>query len=286
MSEINYPQGTRVIASGDKRIILGVIGRSGAGKSHLVYQLAHDPDYGPDEVLVLMSEDATSTYDAPVHVINVASFEDVRQATNEVAKLAAQGKRVPRVIVYDSPSGTGDDEMEQYALNPIIAKSSGNRDKLAEFGEFGENFKSMMRHFHRRSPVDVVVLVTCYEEEGKLPELRLPGKVAVRNFTALTSSTLHLRAVRGDFDPAKRIPEEAPHREIARYENGNLILENGMGIIVQRYFWTRDAGEICAKGHHNLAVRERAILPDVLRKIHGQAPPPTEGGANGEGGAQ
>jgi hypothetical protein len=80
----------------------------------------------------------------------------------------------------------------------------------------------------------------------------------------------------GTFDPMKGIPAPAPHREVAFNEAGAPIIENGAGIVINRYFYTRDAGEVMAKGHPNLAVRERAVLPEILRRIRGVAPLPKE----------
>jgi hypothetical protein len=272
-SLISYPNAARVVTSQLKKIVLGVIGRSGVGKSHLVYQLARDADYGPDEVLVVMSEDATSTYDSPVHVVHVESIAHILATVDELARLAAQGKRIPKVLVWDSPSGTGDDEMEAFEVNPNLTKK-GERDKLSEYGDFGKAMTAVMRRFHKRCPCDVIVLMTSHEGDvGRAPELAVPGKMTPKNFTRLTSSCLHMCAIKGTFDPAQGIPPPAPHRTIAFDERGKPILENGLGIIIQRYMYTQDAGEVMAKGHHALAVRERAVLPEILKKIHnyGQA---------------
>jgi hypothetical protein len=119
--------------------------------------------------------------------------------------------------------------------------------------------------------------MTSYEREGGgAPELAVPGKMIPKNFTRLTSTCLHMRAIMGTFDPMKGIPAPAPHREVAFNEAGAPIIENGAGIVINRYFYTRDAGEVMAKGHPNLAVRERAVLPEILRRIHGVAPLPKE----------
>ena len=261
MSEISYPQTSRVVTAATGKIIVGIVGESGSGKSFLVHQLANDPDYGPDEILVLMSEDATASYDAPVHVVKVDSFDDVLNSINELGAMHAKGLRVPKVIFYDSPSGTGHDEMESYEANPIITKG-GARDKLAEYGDFGDRFIRTMRRFQRRCPSDVIILVTSNEGQGVRPELILPGKVAPKNFTSLTSVTLHLKAVSSKVEADKGEPPAAAHRTVSKLPEGGYE-------VINRYFYTQNSGEIHAKGNKNLNIRERAIIGDVLRAIHG-----------------
>lgn len=115
-------------------------------------------------------------------------------------------------------------------------------------------------------PCDVVALVTTFESAfSPIPELALPGKVIPKNLTRLTNVTLYMKAERVTFDPnAPPNVVEAAHRTIGRDEQGRLT-----GEVVNRFFYTMNTGEIQAKGHHNLALRERAVLPDVLRKLHG-----------------
>lgn len=261
MTEISYPGGSRVVTAATGKVVVGIIGESGSGKSSLVHQLAEDPDYGPDEILVLMSEDATASYAAPVHIVNITGFDDVTRTINELHTLAAQGKRVPKVVVWDSPSGTGHDEMESYEDNPIITKS-GARDKLAEYGDFGDRFIRTMRRFHTRCPADVLVFVTSHEGGNARPELILPGKMSPKHFTSLTSTCLHLKAIMTPVGADKGKPPEAPHRSIG-------ILPEGGYEVINRYVYTQNAGEINAKGNRNLQLRERAVMPDLLRKIHG-----------------
>lgn len=47
-------------------------------------------------------------------------------------------------------------------------------------------------------------------------------------------------------------------------------LDMNAGIAIDRYVNTQDSGEFLGKGHENLAIREWAYLPDLLRRIHDQ----------------
>lgn len=258
------PPGTQQAVASSKKALINILGRSGVGKSHLVYQLARDRDYGPESVLVLMSEDSTATYDAPVNIKRVTALGDVEQTVVALIDAGKRGRVLPRIVVWDSLSGTMDYQQRFYAENPMLSKA-GQRDKLAEYGDLGQRFTELMIFLRDQIPTDIVVLTTTTEGPlNTLPEICVPGKITPRHLTRLSTCTLYMRSEEKKYDPVQGVPPESPHRTIGYDETGAPL-----GVLVNRYFITQDTGEVMAKGHRTLGLRERAILPDVLRKIHG-----------------
>lgn len=263
--EIWYPNGTkRVGVDVAKRVLINIIAEAGVGKSHLVAQLAADPDYGPDEILVFMTEDATATYDAPVNIVRVEGFDQVAETLDQVIAAHKEGRRVPKVVIWDSVSGSGDWQMEGYSRSPITSRG-GARDKIAEYGDLLEQARIMFLNIRDRLPCDVVNMITCWTNpKTSKVELCIPGAAVPANLTRWSGVTLHMKAEEIKYDPAVDKPKPAAHRTIGCDETGKPL-----GVLINRYFYTMNSGEIQAKGHHNLALRERAILPDILRRIHG-----------------
>lgn len=257
-----FPEGTKILGRDMKtNALVGVAGKGGAGKSHLIHQLLTDPDYGPDEVGILMAEDATSTYRCEgAHIYrftNLASLDDVISAIKIASK---EGKRLPKAWAVDSLSGTMDYQRRSYKNNPIVSEKTGGRDKREEYGEMGYMGMDSLIDLRDSVNSDVLVLVTTHEAKGSLPEFALAGQLLPKNFVRLTNVALHLRSEVGSYDKGQQVKPH-PWRTISRH-----------GIYIDRFFYTQDSGEFLGKGHTNLDIKEQAYLPDVLRKIHGEKP--------------
>lgn len=281
--ELFLPSGMLPGGPGTVKALINIVGTSGVGKSHLGRQLILDPDYGPDEVLFLMHEDATATYGPEAkHVRKVTTFDSALQVMEELAIASKQGRRLPKVLFYDSLTGATDYFQSDKEENPnlvaerVDGKLTGEmvRDKRSEYGDMGRAAQRCYLLLRDRINMDVVVLITSYEDRtSPIPEIACEGRVIPKNITRWSSCTLYMKAVEGKDDPAAvaefiRTEGLTPNRTYGRGPTGELD-----GTFISRFFVTQNTGEITAKGHRNLNIKERAILPDVLRKIHGVTKP-------------
>jgi len=201
VSEVPVTQAPIWLPPGTKRLgvdakltaLINIIGKSGVGKSHLVQQLIDAPDYGPDEVLVLMAEDATATYNRDgINIRQVDSIGSLKQVTRELKEATAFKRRLPKVIFWDSMSGTMDYQRRWYDDHPnTFTTGSGARDKRAEFGDMGYGVMDCLLDLRDKVATDIVVLVTSHEgREFSAPEIAVEGKLTPRNLTRLSSITL------------------------------------------------------------------------------------------------
>jgi hypothetical protein len=264
---IGYRQGE---SSG--KVFGALAGGSGVGKSHTARQLALDSRFGPNELAVIMAEDATATYGSVLPGRNIFPVKTVATAQavlDQFIKAAKSGKRVPKVLMVDSLSGVVDYQMQEYNRNPMTSEKTGNRDKYAEFGDLGEQIRDFALACRDDAPMDVIWLITTMRPGGQAPEYCVAGKVIPANLTRWTSFTLYMEAKEERVSPEEILKlgpkAEAPHRTIARDDKGAPT-----GVIINRYFLTMNNGEVQAKGHRNLGVIEKAYLPDVLCKIKGE----------------
>ena len=274
-----YPENAVVIGTDTHEdILMNILGVSGVGKSHLVNQLVRDPDYGPDEVFIIMAENAKTTYAAPgLRIEMVRSIWDARKIVESLARASDQGKRLPKAVVLDSLSGMLDYQRQGYEDKPLMTEAGG-RDRRAEYGEMGNGTIDLYINARDRVKTDVLFLVTTHEGTfNAAPEIAVEGRMVPKNMTRLSNITLYMKAeliqlsaVFGEDwknEIAAKIANRsafAPHRSLGLDEKGESD-----GTMINRFFITQDTGEVMAKGHHALNLREKAILPDILRKIHG-----------------
>lgn len=278
------PPGTVAAYKGIKSCNVIVYGKSGVGKSHLVYHLIHDAElfpglprgvaYGdPREIVVWMAEDSTTTYDDPLpNIRRVKSIDELIMSLEETRDAALAGMKMPRIGVVDSISGICDYQMKAYKAEQPFRGKSGARDKLAEYGDLGEQMIEALLIGRDEIPFDMVWMCTTWEPGGNMPpQLAVPGKVIPTNLTRLSTSAFYMKAFADEVDKEKLANNMGafmrPHRTI-----GMNAMGKPDGNVINRYFLTQDAGEVFAKGHHNLALQERAILPLALRKMHGINP--------------
>lgn len=255
--------GTQVKAS----TTVGIIGPSGAGKSHLARQLALDPEYA-DQILVLASEDSTATYgaDAMAHmaIAQVTTLDDAMSVVKELIAARVKGERMPKAVVVDSMSGIADYMTVYYKDHASeFLDDKGKKNTYAKFDDLAVGFTELFIKIRDGMKADCVVLATT--TPPPIPQLCIAGRVVPANFNRWTSCCFFLNVEKVEYDPAAQTPSEKPYRTIARDELGKPL-----GIILNRYITTMNSGEILAKGHRNLGFRELAVLPDLLRKIHGR----------------
>ena len=257
-----FPSGTQILGKDIKaNALIGVAGRGGAGKSHLIRQLLTDPDYGPGEVGILMAEDATPTYRVEgAHIKRFTGLSELDRAIDEIKLACNDGLRMPKVWAVDSLSGTMDYQRRYYQKNPMVSERTGGRDKREEYGEMGYMGIDSLIDLRDSIDSDVLILVTTFEKPGQLPEFAVSGQLVPKNFVRLMNVALHLRSEMGNYDPTQEVKPH-PWRTISKH-----------GIYIDRFFFTQDSGEFLGKGHHNLDIKEPAYLPDILRKIHDEKP--------------
>jgi hypothetical protein len=264
---------------------MNIIGTSGVGKSFLVSQALEDADYGPDEVAVIMHEDGTEAYGPLMKLANLYPVTTPDKAEEELDRLIAgakRGFRLPKLLFYDSLTGMTDYFQSDKEDNPNMTmardkegKPTGEwvRDKRSEYGDMGRWAQKIYLKLRDQIPMDVIVLITSFEGVfNAIPEIACEGKVIPKNITRWSSCTLYMKAVPGKAPPEEIAAEVAAgvpkHRSYGQATDGSFD-----GTFISRYFTTQNTGEIMAKGHRNLYLTERAILPDVLRKIRGGTPP-------------
>jgi len=276
------PKRTRAMTVRAKASI-GLIGPSGSGKSHGARQLAMDPEYA-GKVLVAMSEDATSTYGEDIlssgalHIAQIRDAEDAKDLLKEIVEAEKAGKSEFKVIYFDSMSGTGDHEMFRLERNPELwISDEGKKNAYAKFGKFGLIFKELQVLARDYVRADVILTATTtFPKPGVPPELCIDGRMVPENFTRLTNVTLYLDAKQmriwsAGEEPSKDQVEQIKslkdqsHIEIGRDENGKVD-----GSYIVRHVTSKYTGEVAAKGHRSLFLRERADIPMILRKIHGE----------------
>ena len=268
MADIWYPNGTKVLGVDlADNTLINIAGESGVGKSRLIRQLLEDPEYGLDEVLIAMSEaHARTTYKLPGRIVPWESLAEIDEIIKGLRAAVKEGRRVPKILAVDSLSGGGDHEMTGYNDDPILTKA-GARDKLAEYGKFGDDVRAFYERLNTvELPCDVVVMMTT-KEGAKGVELCIPGNIVPANWTRWAAVTLYMKQSETIFDPKVDKPQPRPHRTI------HVDEDSGMGRVINRYFYSMNVGEVKAKGHDNLALKEVAYLPAILRKIHGRPEP-------------
>ncbi len=194
--DIWYPENSAVIGTDTHEdILMNIIGVSGVGKSHLINQLAHDPDFGVDEVFVIMAENAKTSYNAPgMRIVEVRSIWDARQVIEGLARASDQGKRLPKVIFLDALSGMLDYQRQGYEDKPLL-NDKGGRDKRAEYGEMGNGTIDFYINARDRVKTDVIILVTSHEGTfNAAPEIAVEGRMVPKNMTRLSNITLYMKA--------------------------------------------------------------------------------------------
>lgn len=276
-----FPAGAKpVVASDLHKLIMVVYGASGAGKSHLGHQLINDPAFGPNEVLFAASEEAASIYGSGAMVLPAPDLKSQQAVADSLVAAAAGGKRLPKVLFVDSISSSAMATIRYHKQNPTeswndkLQKMTINR--YEPFGEVGSQTIELF-HTYVGLPMIVIALCTTYEnpKKGGQVELAVEGEMIPKFLTPLSTCALYLKQEAKEF-PKEKIDEferqgvlNAPHRMIAR---GVVAADENAVAVINRFFYSQSVGEVLAKGHRNLAVREAAYLPDVLRKILGAAP--------------
>jgi hypothetical protein len=293
-SEIYIPKSATPGIRKRSKTAMNLIGRSGCGKSHCaVNQFVTDPGYGPSEVLIAMAEDSTASYGddatiAKLAIEEVNSFDDVSKLVNDLAKAARAGRRLPKLFVLDDLSILSQKIRRFYDENPLTGSDGVTRDTRSEFRLKGYNLIDALMDIRSVLPIDSVCLIRAHEGPfNAAPEIALEGNIAPKNLTGMSSVTLYMKAespkleLPAFLDAYKKGILFQPHRtvnatkeqieaaaaEVARGGQPPLDLT-----IINRFFVTMNTGEIEAKGHHALRLKEKAYLPDVFRKIHGEKP--------------
>lgn len=266
-----FPPGTQTLVPGDETVLLIVTGESGVGKSHLGQQLLRDPDYGPERVGFIMSEKSLASYDtAGARYSKINDLSSASAIIDAYKRAFTLGKQLPAALFFDSLTSSCELQMKHYNEETPFLGASGKRDKLAEYGDIANEALARLSDLRNELPCDIVVIVRTRERGGRVaPELALPGKVIPDNLTGWSDVTLYMKSETKVFTPEEweqvkpqMAKYQEPHRTFGETDKGPCM--------IQRFFYTQNTGEVLAKGHHNLRLREKAILPDLLRAIHGK----------------
>lgn len=246
-----------------------IMGPSGVGKSFLLRQLAiWLQERGRlEDLLVGMAEDSTATYAEGTHIIRVKSIQAMRGIIQGACDASARGMIVPSVVAEDSISGIGDFEWQGVRQNPPVNKA-GVPDMLEAYNRLGYDGIDLLKSNRDLAPCTVVAMVTTTPPEKGFPEICFPGKLVPSNFTRLSTATFFMKAERDSRDPEtiKGIlaggAKPGPHQSVGIGEDGQPD-----GMLISRYFYSMSAGEVEAKSHFSLRMKEPAYLPNVLIKM-------------------
>jgi hypothetical protein len=271
------PASKRVGKDIDPNALIVEYGDSGAGKSHTGSQLLAAPDFGPDEVQFIASEDVTSIYGEGARVVQVDRFDTAVEQVRLMLAAKQKGARMPKVTFIDSISGLAHGTQAYYREHPITVFNEKTneyvRNKFAEFGEVGTGMLDLMLLLAQLPGIKVALCTTFTDpvKAGAVPELAVEGKMIPKFLTQLSTCALFLKeetnvVARQDVEAAAASGTLlAPHRIVPTYKPTDPVVK-----IIERYFYSQGGGEVKAKGHRNLAVRERADLPAIIRKIMGK----------------
>ena len=268
----SIPKGGLIVISGD----------SGVGKTHLIRQCLLDPEWGPERVLVFYAENPMATIGEDTGAKHFRRVKTMEGFVAEIESLVAQkasGAEFPWTLMFlDSLTGLADYQFMSYEDDPNRFVSWNEKrgemvaNTFAKFGDFG--FKTCRACIRARDElgVDFVISATTY---GRPPIYTLPGNIVPQNLNRWSSFCAYMEAQLGDVPGAVLAEIEGGRLKPGAHQSLSLD-ENGRpdGKIVSRYFTTMNTGEVLAKGHRNLGMREKAILPNLLRKIHSSSTQP------------
>lgn len=250
-------------------VSLAVLGDAGVGKSHLLRQLVEThPEYR-GRVIAYMTENSVATYGEDyvsrgwIHVCPVyGGLLDAKEQLEELRKAGEENKKLPLLGFFDSISGGADGQQKYFRQFEPHKTEAGKRHIQAEYGDLGRSIMEIMATCRDELAMDMVLLCTT---KRRSKDVCVEGNLTPDHFTRLTNVCLRLEAEMTRYSPGDVRVEPAPYRTIGLNEKGEP-----MGIYVDRFFTCMNTGEIEAKGHRALGLREKAILGNVLAKIHGK----------------
>ncbi len=268
------PPGTRKVEWTGRAGLLIIEGPSGVGKTWLMNQLAQDPEIVEEGILYMPSESlgqslTKETVDKLL-VKEVEGVETVKAVAREMKAAALDGAKVPGYGIWDSVTGSMLKTAAYYRDHPVMTVDKKTKeeshDRWAEFAKIGWPTIDALTALRDVPGMLAIAFVTSHEGSkwATLPEVAAPGDIVPKHLTQTSSLCLYMRAEKVSYDPGATKVADKPHRTIGYDEKGNPT-----GEVVDRYFTTINTGEVSAKGHSALALKERAILPDVIRKIRG-----------------
>jgi hypothetical protein len=271
---VYFPKGTQKVGTDiAMRAQVVIYGPSGSGKTHLGRQLLLAPDFGPEEVLFLVREDVTSIYGADAHTIMVDKMDDAKGVVQDLLAAADCGERLPKVLFTDSVSGLCHGTQAHYREKPIEEWNEKRqmlvRNKFAEFGELGTQTIDFML-LAGKLPMLKIMLCTTWEPKNGPPELAVEGQMVPKFLTQMATAALYIKqsalfVPRANAEEAKKKGTlEQSHRIVVPWTD-----QDEQVTIIDRHLYSQAAGEVITKGHHSLAVKEKADLPAILRKMVG-----------------
>ena len=268
------PQGTKQGMWTGRAGLLIIEGPSGVGKTFLINQIAADAEMVEEGVLYLVSESIglslTKQTVEKLLVKEVEGVDSVKTLAREMKKEATGGAKMPGYVFWDSVTGSMLKTAAHYRDNPKMSidkkTKEESHDRWAEFALIGWPTIDALTALRDVPGALAIAFVTSHEGSkwATLPEVAAPGDIVPKHLTQTSSLCLYMRSEKGGYEPGTQKIAMAPHRTVGVDEKGNPT-----GEYVDRYFTTINTGEVSAKGHSNLAMKERAILPDVIRKIRG-----------------
>ncbi len=269
--------------------LIVISGESGVGKTHLIRQVLLDPEWGPDRVLIFYAENPMQTIGEDAggrHFVRLRAIEQFSAEVEKLVALKSGGGAFPFTIAFmDSLTGLADYQFMKYEDNPTQFMVPNDRGDMvpnayAKYYDFGSRAGRACIRARDELGIDFVMMATTY---GRPPIYTLPGNVVPRNLNRWSSACLHMVSEKGEI-PLSVVDEivagtrkAGDHQSLGRDEQGRPT-----GVVVSRFFETTNNGEVLAKGHRSLGLREKAVLPMILRKIHGKP----ESATRGQGGTK
>lgn len=273
-----FPASARKVGDGaPPDALLAIYGPGGSGKSHLLKQMLAAEGYGPDECFFIVSEDVTSIYGPGARYAVVDDYKGAVEIAKDLLTQARAGRRLPKLIGVDSASGLALGTQAYYREHPVMVYNEKTREyvpnKFEGFAQVGNGFLDLMLLL-QKIPGTKVVLCTTFEnptKPGAPPEFAVEGNMIPKFFVQMTTAALYLRKVA--FEVGREEAEKAneagtllqPHRIVVPWKPEQATVQ-----IIDRFLHSEGGGEVICKGHHALGVKEKANLPEIVRKIVGK----------------
>lgn len=266
----SIPKGGLIVISGD----------SGVGKTHLLRQCLLDAEWGPERVMIHYAENPMMTLGEDSGAKHFRRHKNVESFVSEIERLVElrrSGQPFPWTLMFlDSLTGLADYQFMEYEDNPDRFKSWNEKrqenvkNEFAKYLDFGLKVCRACIRARDELDVDFVITATTY---GRPPVYTVPGNIVPQNLNRWSSSCIYMESQAGTVDDDTAVRVRSGEIKVGPHRNLSYDTDQKKWIVITRTVTTMNTGEVLAKGHRNLSIREPAYLPSLLRKIHGTPEP-------------